>query len=250
ELFYAGDEVLAIACDTEGQAFDALRAVKVDYDVLPFLVKEEDAIKKDLKTAPPIAEERDGQKIEIRDNLRGSGFKAQGKVDDAFKEADAVVEATYGVPVITHQCLESHGLVAEWGPDDSLTVWCSTQAVAGTAQTLAKVFTIPPTKVKCITHYMGGGFGSKFGPDIQGIVAAELAKKTKKPVKLMLDRAEEVTVGGNRPSAFGTVKIGGKKDGTLTAFDIDCYGTSGVASGATVNLNLLPYVYVIPVYRR
>src|SRR5262249_30751217 len=92
--------------------------------------------------------------------------------------------------------------------------------------------------------------GSKFGPDIQGIVAAELAKKTKKPVKLMLDRAEEVTVGGNRPSAFGTVKIGGKKDGTLTAFDIDCYGTSGVASGATVNLNLLPYVYVIPVYGR
>lgn len=249
ELFYAGDEVLAIACDTEGQANDAIRAVKVDYDVLPFLVKEDDAIKKDLKTAPPILEEKDGQKIEIRDNLRGGGFKTQGKIDDALKAGDAIIEGTYGVPTIAHQCLESHGLVAEWA-DDNLTVWASTQAVFGTAGAMAKYFGIAPSKVKCITHYMGGGFGSKFGPDIQGIVAAELAKKTKKAVKLMLDRAEEVTVGGNRPSAVGTIKIAGKKDGTLTAFEIDCFGTPGVASGATVNFNGLPYVYEVPVYKR
>lgn len=249
ELFFAGDEVLAIACDTEGQANDAMRAVKVDYEILPFQVKEEDAIKKDLKTAPPIVEMKDGQKIEIRDNLRAAGFKTQGKIEDGLKAGDAMIEGTYGVPTIAHQCLESHGLVAEWA-DDNLTVWCSTQAVFGTAQALAKAFEIPATKVKCITHYMGGGFGSKFGPDIQGIVASHLAKKAGKAVKLMLDRAEEVTCGGNRPSAIGTVKIAGKKDGTLTAFEIDCYGTPGVGSGSTVNLNALPYVYEIPIYKR
>ena len=64
---------------------------------------------------------------------------------------------------------------------------------------------LPANKVKCITHYMGGGFGSKFGPDIQGLVAAELARKAGAAVKLMLDRAEEITVAGNRPSAFGKV---------------------------------------------
>ncbi len=101
------------------------------------------------------------------------------------------------------------------GADGGLTVWASTQAVTGTAKELSNYFSgkidLPESKVKCITHYMGGGFGSKFGPDIQGKVAAELALKAKAPVKLMLDRAEEVTVGGTRPSAYGKVKIAGEQ---------------------------------------
>ena len=95
-------------------------------------------------------------------------------------------------------------------------MWASTQAVPATAERLAhRTSRLPPARVKCITHYMGGGFGSKFGPDIQGIAAAELARKARAPVKLMLDRAEEVTVGGNRPSAYGTVKIAGTKNGRI-----------------------------------
>src|SRR5262249_43526153 len=104
--------------------------------------------------------------------------------------------------------------------------------------------------VKCITQYMGGGFGSKFGPDVQGKVAAELAKKAGAPVKLMLNRAEEITVGGIRPSAFGKVTIAGNKDGKITAYEIECFGATGVSGGSTVNLNLLPYVYDIPNYKR
>jgi xanthine dehydrogenase YagR molybdenum-binding subunit len=232
ELTYAGDEVIALAADTEEHARDALRAIKVEYDVLDHLVREEDALKhKDMKT------------LGGRGNLMVGNEATTGNVEEAFKLADAVVEADYGVPVICHQCLESHGLVAEWGSDNSLTVWCSTQATYGTAQALAQHFKIPATQVKCITHYMGGGFGSKFGPDVQGIVAAELARKAKAPVKLMLDREEEVTVGGNRPSAYGKVKIAGTKDGKITAYEVDCYGSPGVGASATVNLQLLPYVY-------
>src|SRR5207237_105850 len=83
---------------------------------------------------------------------------------DNLKTADAVVEGEYGVATICHQCLESHGLVAEWGQDGTLTVWASTQAVTGTAQALSAYFRnqkppvdLPINKVKCITHYMGGG---------------------------------------------------------------------------------------------
>src|SRR5262249_35835361 len=99
---------------------------------------------------------------------------------------------------------------------------------------------------------MGGGFGSKFGPDTQGIVAADLARRAGAPVKIMLDRDEEIPTAGNRPSAYGTVKIAGNKDGSITAFAVDCYGTSGYIGGATVNLNLLPYVYLdaIPNWKR
>src|SRR5205814_4432341 len=208
-----------------------------EYQVLPHLVKEQDALKANGQNT-----------VGGRGNVQPGSEATTGNIDAAFKEADAVVEGTYGVPTISHQCLESHGLVAEWDREGNLTVWASTQAVFGTADALAKHFKITTPQVKCITHHMGGGYGSKFGPDIQGIVAAELAKKAGAAVKLMLDRAEEATVGGTRPSAYGTIKIAGTKDGKITAFQVDCYGSPGVGSGSTVNFGVLPYVYnlVVP----
>jgi xanthine dehydrogenase YagR molybdenum-binding subunit len=235
ELFYAGDEVAALAADTEEHAADAIRAIKPTYEVLDFLVKEEDALAKDKQTVPPSAGNRA--------NVRPGAEAASGNADEAFAKADAIHEGEYGVPVISHQCLESHGLVAEWADDGSLTVWASTQAVYGLTGQLAPYFKIPVAKVKCITHYMGGGFGSKFGNELELKIGAELAKKAGKPVKLMLARDEEVTTAGNRPSAYGKVKIAGAKDGKITAYAVDCYGTPGVGGGATVNLGLLPYPY-------
>jgi xanthine dehydrogenase YagR molybdenum-binding subunit len=122
-------------------------------------------------------------------------------------------------------------------------VWASTQAVAGVAGALATIFRIPPARVKVITHYMGGGFGSKFGPEQEGRACAELAKAARAPVKLMLDRAEEVTTAGNRPSVYGTVRIAADRQGVIRAYEVDCWGTPGVAGGATVNFQALPYVY-------
>ncbi|HEV3082210.1 MAG TPA: xanthine dehydrogenase family protein molybdopterin-binding subunit, partial [Gemmataceae bacterium] len=236
ELYWAGDEILALAADTEEHANDCLRAVKVEYDFLDHLVKEEDALKDDKQTAPPVGKDRK--------NVRQDRAENKGKIDAALKEADVTHEGTYGVPTICHQCLESHGLVAEWDAQDNLTVWCSTQATMYTAMGLAAYFKIPATRVKCITHHMGGGYGSKFGPDIQGTAAAALAKAAKAPVKLMLDRAEEATAGGVRPSAYATVKIGATKDGKITAFQAKSYGSSGIANSRTVGP--MPYVYPIP----
>jgi xanthine dehydrogenase YagR molybdenum-binding subunit len=93
---------------------------------------------------------------------------------------------------------------------------------------------------------MGGGFGSKFGPKSYNFIAARLAQKTKTPVKLMLDREEELLGTGNRPSSTQKIKIGAKKDGTLVAFQMESYGTAGVGSGAGVPQ---PYIYKIPNYQ-
>ncbi len=236
ELYWAGAEVAAVAADTEEHAIDGLRAIRVEYEVLPHLVKESETLTAKQRTV-------NGQGNEL--NAMPSGDFSTANFDaQAYQGAAATVEGTYGVPIISHQCLESHGLVAEWNQDASeLTVWASTQAVPLTAVQLAQNFKLQASRVKCITHYMGGGFGSKFGPDIQGQVAAELARKARAPVKLMLDRADEVTCGGQRPSAFGTVKIAGTKEGRIQAFEVDCYGSPGVGRGATVNFALLPYVY-------
>src|SRR5207244_3258335 len=120
-----------------------------------------------------------------------------------------------------------------WNADQTeLTVWASTQFVPGTADQLRQRFNLPAGRVKCITHYMGGGFGSKFGPDIQGFAACELARRARAPVKLMLDRAEEITAAGNRPSAIGRVKIAGTANGNIQAFEVDVHGTPGYAGGA------------------
>jgi len=107
ELWYAGDEVAAVAADTEEHAKDALRAIKVEYEVLDHVVSEEEVLKNpDKKTTPGP----------LKGNLSPGKDATQGDVDAGFKDADAVVEGTYGVPVISHQCLESHGLVPSGTP--------------------------------------------------------------------------------------------------------------------------------------
>src|SRR5204862_8186859 len=137
-------------------------AIKVEYEVLDHNVSEEEVLKNPKKRTTPAKGEG---------NLQPGQAATKGDVDAAFGKSEAVAEGTYGVPVISHQCLESHGLVAEWDADGGLTVWASTQATVATAQQLAGRFGVPQAKVTCVTHYMGGGFGSKFGPDVQGITA-------------------------------------------------------------------------------
>jgi xanthine dehydrogenase YagR molybdenum-binding subunit len=130
---------------------------------------------------------------------------------------------------------------------DNLTAWVSTQAVHGTREGFAQGLKIPQANVRVITEFMGGGFGSKFGPDIQGLLCARLAKAANAPVKLMLDRKEEHLTTGNRPSAFAKVKAGVAADGKLTAFDATTWGTGGAGAGSDYPL---PYIYVFPNRKR
>jgi xanthine dehydrogenase YagR molybdenum-binding subunit len=246
ELRWAGEEILAVAADTEEHAEDCLRAIRVEYDVLPHAVKETDA------RALAAGQGTMGGNNNPANAVPAQDYSTAKFADVAYQNTAAQIEGTYAVPVISHQCLETHGLVAAWNQDlTELTVYASTQAVPNTAAALAMNFNVQASRVKCITHYIGGGFGSKFGPDVQGILAAELARKARAPVKLMLARDEEVTSGGMRPSAHGTVKIAATKEGDIRAYEIQCYGSSGVGNGATVNFQGLPYVYVsIPNVKR
>jgi xanthine dehydrogenase YagR molybdenum-binding subunit len=235
ELYFAGAEVIAVAADTEEHAEDCLRAIRIDYQELPFYVKESESLEANRNTTG-------GNRA---NNITPGARAATDNFDTvAYQGIAARHEGHYGASIISHQCLESHGLVAEWDADQThLTVWASTQAVPGTANALRAYFKLPAGRVRCITHYMGGGFGSKFGPDIQGITCAELARKCHAPVKLMLSRAEEVAVGGMRPSARGTVKMAADKEGNIRAYEVDAHGSPGTGGGAVVNFGALPYVY-------
>jgi xanthine dehydrogenase YagR molybdenum-binding subunit len=233
ELFFVGDDVAAVAAVSEEIANDALQLFEIEYDVLPFTVIEEEAMQ---QNAPRVFSGRTDNFGEERER------EEEGDVSAGFRQADVVLERTYRMAVQIHCTLETHGCVAKWEGDE-LYLWDSTQGVHGTRSGIARHFEIPENKVHVITHYMGGGFGSKFGPKSYNIICVKLAQKANAPVKLMLDREEELLSTGNRPSSIQKIKVGAKRDGTLTAFQIDSYGTAGIGDGAGVPQ---PYIYHFP----
>jgi xanthine dehydrogenase YagR molybdenum-binding subunit len=235
KVMFQGDEVAAVAADTEEQARDAARLVKVNYEVLPHLATVEQAMRPEAPLVFP------------KGNATEGSLEEEGDVEAGFTSAAQTVEAEYSTQVETHSCLETHGCVAEW-EGDRLTAWVSTQAVHATREGVAKALEVPQTNVHIITDYMGGGFGSKLGPDFEVIVASRLARQASRPVKLMLDRKEEQLATGNRPSSYARLRAAASADGTFVAFDAETWGTGGAGQGAGFPL---PYpVYVWPNRRR
>ena len=232
---FEGQEIAAVAAITPDIAEDAARLIQYDYDELDYVVDVEGA---KAEGAPQIRDDWMGNQSEPRVDERGD-------LEAGFAEAAVEVETTYHAAVQTHVCLETHGHVAEW-EGDNLTVWASTQAVFGTRRNLAQHFELPENQVRVITEHMGGGFGSKFGPGVEGITAAKLARKAGAPVKLMLTRKDEHLVAGNRPSMTQQVRAGATQDGRFIAYDMSGYGTGGIGSGAGFTG---PYVYHVPNYR-
>jgi xanthine dehydrogenase YagR molybdenum-binding subunit len=161
--------------------------------------------------------------------------EGQGDPDAAFQAANAVVsEGVYGLPVITHCCLESHGSVSEWTDDQHLLVHASTQYISGIPGQMADAVGVPASNIRAVMENIGGGFGSKFGPDRWGIYSAKLSKKAGgAPVKMMLSRSEELQVAGARPSAHARVRVAARKDGTLTAWESFGWGTGGPGGGGS-----------------
>ncbi|HUB17413.1 MAG TPA: xanthine dehydrogenase family protein molybdopterin-binding subunit [Acidobacteriaceae bacterium] len=236
---YAGQPVAAVAATTPYAAEEAAALVKVQYDTMPFVVDDVKARRPGAPNVFPGAADEEGSAgggggpsdVKQTGNIHGPSIHKRGDTDQGFKDADVVVEGRYVTQVQTHSALETHGVVADWKPD-LLTVYASTQGTSGVREEMAGFFRIPLTQVRVITEYMGGGFGAKFGAGNHGVVAAALSKKTGAPVRLMLDREEEHLSVGNRPSSDQLLRIGAKKDGTITAIHLVAYGTAGCGTGA------------------
>lgn len=181
-------------------------------------------------------------------NYQKAATQTVGDPDKAFSEAEVVSEGLYGVPVITHCCLESHGSISEWTDQDHVFTHISTQNVSGIAGQMAEPLKIPATNIHVHQDNIGGGFGSKFSPDRWGIFTAEISKKSDgKPVRYMLERDAELKVAGARPSAYARVKVAAQKDGTLTAWQSNSWGTGGPGGGG---MPPIPYVFSIPNQRQ
>lgn len=220
---YEGETVAAVAAETPYLAWDALQAIQVDYEILPFVADE----RKALAPAAPLVH-KSGNRVKTETYERGD-------VSQGFAEADVVLEETYCTACEIHTPMELHGCVARWD-GKRLTIWESTQGVYAVQSRVAEVLGLPLANVRVIGHYMGGGFGSKLQAGKYSIIAALLAKKTARPVKLFLSREETFLAVGNRPPSNMTLKAGIKKDGRLTALDFTCLGTGGAYPSGGISL--------------
>ncbi len=231
---HEGEEVAAVAAETEHQAAAAAKAVEVEYEELPFVIDPLEALKPD---APRVHD--GGNRIGEPDRYE------RGEVAGGFAEADAVVEMTFRTPCEIHVPMETHGSVAQWD-GDRLTVWDSTQGVFSQRSTIAQYFQLPLSKVRVVSKYMGGGFGSKLECGKYTLAAALLARQTGRPVKCFLSREETFLCVGNRPPNILTLKAGAKKDGRLTALELEGVGTSGAYPDGTSTGYLVSDLYLCP----
>jgi len=228
EFRFAGSPVAAVAATTAEIAEDAIRAIVVEYEVLPHVVRAEDA----LKPESPEVLARDPRKPDEK-NLRLAEKSGDAqKVEAAFKDCDALVEAEYLTPRIHHACLETHGMVVDYSGGTSATIYATTQGTFTIPEDAAKELGLPQSEVTATVQHMGGGFGSKFGIGLEGMFACRLSKETKAPVKLMLTRSDEFVMAGNRSGSWQKIKAGAKKDGTLVALRATQYRLGGVGRGS------------------
>jgi CO/xanthine dehydrogenase Mo-binding subunit len=210
EAGYSGTAVAAVAADTFAQARRAVEAIDVEWEELEVVLDPEEAVKRELLTVPPANSER-------------------GDFERALESADVVVESTYRTSVVLHNSMETHQAVCEW-IGDTLNVYISTQYIWGVRDAVAQELGIPGDKVRVVCEFMGGGFGSKNDPGEYTFVAAELAKRTGRPVRCALTRREENTAAGNRNATIQKLKVGAMSDGTIVALGgefINAVGWSG-----------------------
>jgi len=247
---YVGAPVAAVAASSRVAAEEALSLIQVEYEPLPFVVDMDQARQ---PYAAPVFEfaPSEARSTSRSGNVWGpnkdpfSGGN-RGDVEQGFRDAEVIVEGEFRTQVQTHCCLEPHATIADW-QTDGLTVYTSTQNIIGVRDELADRFGLLPEKIRVVCEFMGGGFGSKLSAGDDTLIAVELSRKAGAPVWLCFDRCEEQLAAGNRPATWQRLKIGARRDGSLTALSVLAYGTAGVDTGAGVG-NFAQGLYACPNY--
>ena len=246
-VVFMGQPVAAVAADEPSIAEEALDLIKVEYQVLAASI---DPLKAMLPGAPPVADA--GTEADTSEALAHSAVAiakseapakavnisqqarlTRGDPAKGFAESDHILEKTYRVPMVHQGYLEPHAVLAEWDRNGLLTLWASTQGSFNTRSEVADVLGIPENQIRVIPVECGGGFGGKIRALCEPITAV-LAQVTKRPVRYVMTRREELQAGMPAPQVIIKLKTGVKRDGTLMAIDAETVIDSGAFSGAVL----------------
>ncbi len=260
---YIGDEVAAVAAESEAVAEKALALIKVEYEIIPAVFSAIEAMRDD---APLVHDEQlEGTSaweewgVTKRKNITASSYAANnvsgrtfvqyGDVDAGFEEADHIREDTFELKATAHCPMEPHAVVASYDAvQDKLHVWLSTMGIFLKRFFLSKTLNIPASKIRVHHTYVGGAFGGKIDLFPYEFCAAYLTIKTGQPVKIELDREEVFMTTRQRHPMNITVRTGIKKDGIITAQDIKVIADNGAYRGSGPVVIFLCHGFSFPVY--
>jgi CO/xanthine dehydrogenase Mo-binding subunit len=239
KVLYRGHAVAAVAATDPHIAEDALDLIDVEYEVLPYVLDVRDAM---ADAAPVLHEDlrtRASGPLDVRQdedrptNIAAHTQYALGDVEKGFAEADVLIEREYTTSMYHQGYIEVHNGTAFWDRDGHLTLWVGSQAPHNFRQTLSQILRTPLGKITVVPLEVGGGFGGKLFMQIEPL-ACLLAKKTRKPVKILMTREECFEATGPTPGTYVRVKLGAKRDGTIVAAQAHLAYGAGAFPGSPV----------------
>jgi CO/xanthine dehydrogenase Mo-binding subunit len=254
EVYWHGHPVAVVVGETEAAAEDGVSAVDVDYEPLPVVVDPVAA----QYPGTPLARERKQEEVseiagggahaavsggsqeeeeqeDLSENVSEKVHMHLGDIQAGWREAEVVVERTYKTHVVHQSYMEPQTITVVPGPSGhQLTVWPSTQGLFGVRSEIAKALNIAERHIRVESVPIGGAFGGKFG--LHEPLAAGIAYKLRRPVRLVYTRQEDLLAGNPAPQSSITIKLGAKRDGRLVALQAKALFDTGAYPGAGAGL--------------
>ncbi len=236
---YQGEAVVALCAESEDIAQAALDLIDVEYEVLPAVTNAVEGMKPESPLVHPDLSEyhwapvffpKPGTNISNHYKLR------KGNSPEAFEKADYVVENKFFVPHVQHVPIEPHTAIAQMDVDGFVTVWAACQSPYAVRQALSVAFDVPLNKLRVISPAVGGGFGSKAGTTLEGILVPLAKKCLGRPIKLTYSREDEFENAYVRQGLHATIKTAVDKDGKITAVQNEFVWDGGAYTEYGVNI--------------
>ncbi len=266
EVLWCGHPVAIVLAETEAAAVDGVAAVDVDYEPLPAVVdpvagmQPESPLARvrrenetsviaggDAHAAVAKDAEEEPDTEELSPNVSDKARLHMGNMEEGWREAEVVVEQTYDTSFVHQSYLEPQSILVVPGPSGKqLAIWPSSQGMFAVRSSVAEALNLPERQIRVESVPIGGAFGGKFG--LTEPLAAAAAYVTRKPVRLVYTRQEDLLAGNPAPKSVITIKIGAKRDGTLVAIEAKVIFDSGAYPGSAVFLGglLLGSTYRCP----
>lgn len=242
KVLYTGHAVAAVAALNAHVAESALALIRVEYDVLPPVLDVRDAMRED---APLLSETRftksmAGQASDRPSNIASHTRFEGGNLEQAFAEADHVIEREFTTRMVHQGYIEPQNSTASWNADGTLTIWTSTQGAFVVRAQVSEVLKLPISKVRVIPLEIGGGFGGKI-PIYLDPVAALLSRKSGRPVKVVMSRTEVFEATGPTSGTYIKAKMAAR-DGRITAVEATMAYEAGAYPGSPVGAGAMTMI--------
>ena len=239
KALYDGHPVAAVAAVSPAVARQALKLIKVDYEVLPHVTDVEAAMAPDAPILHDhIFTEGVQPKSKKPSNVAYRHQFGHGDLDEGFKAADVVIERTFRTEAVHQGYIEPHACLADLKADGSGDIWCCTQGHYMVRTMCASLLGLDISRLRVTASEIGGGFGGKTVVFLEPLALA-LSRKAGRPVKMVMSREEVLRASGPTASSAMRVKIGVRKDGRLTAGDAELKFQGGAFPGSLVDMGAM-----------